>query len=140
MLHLFTTRAGSGTLEAVLSRLCAKPGKQILLVPEQFSHDAERALCKIGGPWACMDKEVLSFTRLARRVAESAGGGARPVLDAGGRVLLMYAAVQSVAEQLTVYRAPSRRPARHPGRVQELPGPAGGPVPRRGDPRRRAGG
>ena len=111
MLHLFTTRAGSGTLEAVLSRLCAKPGKQILLVPEQFSHDAERALCKIGGPWACMDKEVLSFTRLARRVAESAGGGARPVLDAGGRVLLMYAAVQSVAEQLTVYRAPSRRPA-----------------------------
>ena len=111
MLHLFTTRAGSGALEAVLSRLCAKPGKQILLVPEQFSHDAERALCKIGGPWACVDKEVLSFTRLARRVAESAGGGARPVLDAGGRVLLMYAAVQSVAEQLTVYRAPSRRPA-----------------------------
>lgn len=111
MLHLFTSRAGSGTLEAVLSRLCAKPGKQILLVPEQFSHEAERALCRAGGPGACVDKEVLSFTRLARRVAESAGGGARPVLDAGGRVLLMYAAVQSVAEQLTVYRAPSRRPA-----------------------------
>ena len=111
MLHILTARAGCGALEAVLAQLCAAPGKQVLLVPEQFSHDAERALCKIGGPGACVDKEVLSFTRLARRVSEAAGGGATEVLDAGGRVLLMYAAVQSVAEQLTVYRVPSRKPA-----------------------------
>ena len=111
MLHLLTTRAGCGALEAILTRLCAADGKQVLIVPEQFSHDAERALCGIGGPGACVDKEVLSFSRLARRVSEAAGGGAVEVLDAGGRVLLMYAAVQSVAEQLTVYRAPSRRPA-----------------------------
>lgn len=111
MLHLLTSRAGQGALEALLSRLCAAPGRQLLLAPEQFSHEVERALCKTGGPGACADKEVLSFTRLARRVAESAGGGAAEVLDAGGRALLMYAAVQSVAEQLTVYRAPSRKPA-----------------------------
>ena len=111
MLHILTSRAGQGALESVLSRLCAAPGKQVLIVPEQFSHDAERALCRAGGPGACVDKEVLSFTRLARRVAEAIGGGAAEVLDAGGRVLLMYAAVQSVVEQLTVYRAPSRKPA-----------------------------
>ena len=111
MLRLLTSRAGEGALEAVIRRMCAAPGRQILIVPEQFSHHAERTLCALGGPGACADKEVLSFTRLARRVAEAHGGGAAPVLDAGGRVLLMYAAVQAAAGQLTVYRAPSRKPA-----------------------------
>lgn len=111
MLHIHTARAGGGTLEAVLTRLCSAAGRQVLIVPEQFSHDAERALCRTGGAGACVDREVLSFTRLARRVTESTGGGAAEVLDAGGRVLLMYAAVQSVVEQLSVYRVPSRRPA-----------------------------
>lgn len=111
MLHLLLSRAGQGAMEELLSRMCAAPGRQLLLAPEQFSHDVERALCKTGGPAACVDKEVLSFTRLARRVSESAGGGAAEVLDAGGRALLMYAAVQSVAEQLRVYHTPSRKPA-----------------------------
>ena len=111
MLRILTLRAGGGALETILERMCAVPRRQVLLVPEQFSHDAERALCRAGGPPACLDKEVLSFTRLARRVAEAAGGGAAEVLDAGGRMLLMYAAVQAVADKLSVYRTPSRKPA-----------------------------
>jgi ATP-dependent helicase/nuclease subunit B len=39
------------------------------------------------------------------------GGGNVPVLDGGGRILLMHRAVKSVESQLTVYRRPSKRAA-----------------------------
>lgn len=55
--------------------------------------------------------EVLSFTRLAGRLTDAAGGGAAPMLDAGGRMLLMYAALRRVSDALSAYRAPSRKPA-----------------------------
>jgi len=54
--------------------------------------------------------EVLSFTRLASRVFSVAGGLAEPVLDAGGRLLLMDVALKAVEDRLKVYVRPSRKP------------------------------
>jgi len=113
MLRLILGRAGSGKTTKVLQRLCksgeARP--QVLIVPEQQSHEMERALCKTGGPQVSRYAEVLSFSRLANRVLQAAGGLGAEELDAGGRLLLMYQAVKAVAPQLTVYGRPSRRPA-----------------------------
>ena len=83
----------------------------MLLVPEQQSHETERALCREGGPQINLCSEVLSFSRLANRIFQSAGGLGEEELDGGGRVLLMYRAVQGVAAQLKVYGRPSKRPA-----------------------------
>ena len=68
-------------------------------------------MCAVLGGGASMSCEVLSFTRLAGRLTDAAGGGAAPMLDPGGRMLLMYAALRRVADALTTYRAPSRKPA-----------------------------
>jgi len=111
MLTLLLGRAGTGKSESMLRRLGegTKAGPQLLLVPEQYSHDTERRLCKTLGNIASNRAEVLSFTRLYSRVCDRAGGGAEPGLDAGGRLLLMRAAVKEVGENLTVYRNPSRK-------------------------------
>ena len=111
MLTLLLGRAGTGKSELVLRRLGegAKTAPQLLLVPEQYSHDTERRLCKTLGNFAGSRAEVLSFTRLYSRVCDRSGGGAQPCLDAGGRVLLMRCAVKDVGEHLTVYRNPSRK-------------------------------
>ena len=111
MLTLLLGRAGTGKSESVLRQLGegAKTRPQLLLVPEQYSHDTERRLCKTLGNIASNRAEVLSFTRLYSRVCDRAGGGAVPCLDAGGRLLLMRAAVKEVGESLTVYRNPSRK-------------------------------
>ena len=113
MLKLILGRAGSGKTTKVLERLCraGQERPQVLLVPEQQSHEAERALCRAGGDGVSLYAEVLSFSRLANRVFQQAGGLGVEELDAGGRLLLMYCAVQSVSPQLTVYGRPSRRPA-----------------------------
>ena len=51
MLKLILGRAGSGKTTAVLQRLCraGQDRPQVLMVPEQQSHEAERALCRAGG-------------------------------------------------------------------------------------------
>lgn len=113
MLKLILGRAGCGKTTTVLKRLCqaGRERRQVLMVPEQQSHQAERALCKAGGDEVSLYAEVLSFSRLANRVFLAAGGVGEPELDSGGRLLLMYQAVKAVSQELTVYARPSRRPA-----------------------------
>ena len=111
MLKLLLGRAGTGKTRALLEA-AARPGRpQVLIVPEQHSHDMERQLCAMGGSQVSLHAEVLSFTRLASRVFSVYGGLAAPALDGGGRLLLLCAALKSVAPELKVYQRPSRRPA-----------------------------
>ena len=51
MVKLIIGRAGCGKTTAVLECLCqaGRERRQVLMVPEQQSHQAERALCKAGG-------------------------------------------------------------------------------------------
>ena len=112
MLRILTGRAGSGKTTEIFRRMAAEgqQRKQILLVPEQASFETEQRFCRENGNRAGVYGEVLSFTRLENRVLTLAGGVAQPVLDEGGRLLTMYAALRSVSTHLTVYAMPSRRP------------------------------
>ena len=91
MFKLLLGRAGTGKTTAVLKRLCRAGAErpQVLLVPEQQSHETERALCTVGGPQASLYAEVLSFSRLANRIFQTAGGLGEEELESGGRLLLM---------------------------------------------------
>ena len=112
MLNLLYARAGQDIRGELLERMgMSSARRRLLIVPEQYSHETERAMCSALGGGASLECEVLSFTRLAGRLTDAAGGGAAPLLDAGGRMLLMYAALRKVSDALTAYRAPSRKPA-----------------------------
>lgn len=113
MLKLVLGRAGCGKTTAVVDRVCqrGKERPQLLLVPEQQSHEMERALCTAGGDGVSLYAEVMSFRSLGERVLSQLGGIAAAELDGGGRILLMYRAVKEASSALTVYARPSRRPA-----------------------------
>ena len=112
MLTLLYARAGQDSRRALLERMGrSEAPRRVLIVPEQYSHESERALCRLLGNTACARCEVLSFTRLAGRLADLLGGGAAPMLDAGGRMLLLYSALRQVGDALRLYKAPSRKPA-----------------------------
>ena len=113
MLKLILGRARTGKTTELLQRVAGegKRRPQVILVPEQVSHDMERRLCAQCGPEASRYGEILSFTRLAQRVFTQGGGLAVPQLDAGGRLLLMSQAVSAVGGSLKVYARPSRKAA-----------------------------
>ena len=85
------------------------PG-QILMVPELISHDTERRLCAAAGDTASRYAEVLSFTRLLRRVAEGEQLAIPECLDNGGRLIAMASAARMLASKLKSYASVETRP------------------------------
>ena len=112
MLRLILGRAGTGKTALMLrelrSRVEARRGGGYLIVPEQYSHEAERELCESCGDTASLYAEVLSFTRLAHRVSLQVGGSARTFLDKGGRLLQLTLSLEQVGSALEVYGAAER--------------------------------
>ncbi len=112
MLTLLYARAGLNVLGELLDQMKTSTAQQaILIVPDQYSHESEVALCAALGDTAYQRCATMDFNALASRLDDVCGGGARPVLDAGGRMLLMYNALRQVSERLTLYRSPARKPA-----------------------------
>ena len=113
MLTILMGRAKTGKSDWVLERIRTQGdrGRQILLVPEHASHQAEVDLCRFCGDTASRHAEVLSFRRLCERVLALTGGAAQVTLDAGGKLLTLQKALGEVAPELRVYRRPSRKAA-----------------------------
>lgn len=113
MLRLITGRAGSGKTALVIDEICSAvargEGNRSVIVPEQYSHEAEREMCAAVGDKLSLYVSVLTFSRLARLVAEETGNGGRKTLDAGGRLLCMALALDAVGGQLKIYGAAGRK-------------------------------
>ena len=107
MLHLLLGRAGSGKSHWIRDFMAsrAREGKRdmVLLVPEQFSFESERALLRRLHTSPAGQIEVLSFSRLATRVFQQVGGFAGRQLDDAGRIILMGMATDEVRDRLQVY-------------------------------------
>ena len=114
MFKIITGPAGAGKTAKIMNNLCedvaAGLSGRVLLVPEQYSHEAERELARAAGPRAALFAETLSFTGIARRVEAELGPGARKPLTAGGRLLCMARAVEGIYTRLHVYSAARRSP------------------------------
>ncbi len=114
MLELLLTKDWPAGRDHVLKLLSqdvqAMQPDRVLLVPELISHDMERRLCDWAGNGACQYAEVLSFTRLAKRVQEHVGRGAPECLDEGGRIVAMAAAARQLHSRLKAYASVETKP------------------------------
>ena len=116
MLRLISGRAGTGKTALLFSEIAARCARRqsgsFLIVPEQYSHEAERELAQRCGDTASLYAEVLSFSRLAHRVAIGCGGSARVYIDKPGRFLQLSLALEQVGGALSVYGGSARSPER----------------------------
>ncbi len=107
MLKLILGTAGSGKTSLVTNeirkKVLSREGGIFLIVPEQYSHEAERELCSVCGEQLSLYAEVLSFSRLAVRVSQEMGTGGRIPLDNGGRLLCMSLALSQISSRLKLY-------------------------------------
>ena len=114
MVRLLLGRDWTANSDEILKRIARdvkeRKGNRILMVPELISHETERRLCAFAGDTASRYAEVLSFTRLARRVSDTMGSAAVECLDSGGRVVAMAAAARQLASRLKAYAAVETKP------------------------------
>ena len=98
----------------ILNRIAADVAGQksgrVLVVPELISHDTERRLCKTAGDTCSRYAQVLSFSRLANRVADFDGKSMRPCLDNGGRLVAMASATKQLHSKLKAYASVETMP------------------------------
>lgn len=113
-MRIITGRAGSGKTTLIFQELAqaanAQSGKQILIVPELFSHAYERRLAAATQGHGARTAEVLTFSRLTGRIFAEVGGLADTVLSPAGRLLTMQQAVRIASHNLRLYRSAVSKP------------------------------
>ena len=85
--------------------------RTVVLVPEQYTLQAERELVEGLELPGLIDLDVMSPTRLDRLIRERAGSGALPALDDRGRAMALAQALMDVEEELHYYRRVARQPS-----------------------------
>lgn len=111
MLTVITGRCGSGKTRRLLSLAASRAKgheRVLLLLPEPNTYDGELALMDaLGGP--LFNCEALGMDRLARRVLDSAGGGARLFLSAEGRRMALRRIIDEKKDELALFSGVSAR-------------------------------
>lgn len=90
----------------------AKTGEKcIIIVPEQFSYEAEKSMLEIVGAKDMLSVDVLSMTRLAELIlSEHSDPEEKPVADDGVRMMTMSLALESLGDTLEIYKKYVSRP------------------------------
>lgn len=84
-------------------------GKLVLIVPDQFSFQAEKNLIKAVGEAGLLKAEVLSFKRMAYHVFNEVGGITNTHINAAGRNMLIYKVMESVKGELKYFATAGRQ-------------------------------
>lgn len=79
-------------------------GKTLLLVPDQFTLQAERDAFFYLGTKGLMDLEVVSISRLGLKVLAETGGGRTALIDKYGRHMLLTKILAENRDRLDIYR------------------------------------
>lgn len=108
MLQFIVGRAASGKSYTIIEKIaeCLNKGESpILLVPEQFSFESERALLSRFGEMKASEVKVMSFTRLWDEVARIYGGAAGRELSDADKIILMGRALRAAKDELKVWKS-----------------------------------
>lgn len=101
-------RAGSGKTIRCLNEIKARmengaENPLVLLVPEQFTFQAERDLINVLGKGGILKTEVLSFRRLAFRVFNDVGGITRPHIHSAGKCMIIYRILDKMRDSFRIF-------------------------------------
>lgn len=113
-LRFIIGRAGTGKSTLCINEIIEQQEntakRQILIVPEQFTSQAERDLVSQSRKNALMTAEVLSFGRLAHRVFSKKGIGSRIPLGDIGKSMALRKILLQEKEQLSYFRSVAEKP------------------------------
>ena len=106
-MRIIIGKTGSGKTAAVIREIREhveqRFGRVLMLVPEQYTHEAERELSEACGDTLSLYGEVLSFTGLARLATQMFGDTAGLRMDEAGRLLCLNYALHEIRPMLCVF-------------------------------------
>lgn len=107
MLHLIKGRAGSGKTEMlrkILKENISNNKNTLLLIPEQFSFETDRAILKEFGPKLSMLTSIYSFPRMALSELKNVNSDVNNIANNGIKNAVMSETLNQIQEELTVFK------------------------------------
>jgi len=108
MLNIHYGRESKNKERYMFDKIKREEGRILLLVPDQFTLQAEKEAFFYLDTDGIMDLEVLSFSRLGKRVIAETGGSARTPIDERGRFMLITKLAGESREKLKLFKNSSR--------------------------------
>ncbi len=106
MLQFVFGRPASGKTYTLLEKIkaLANMGQEsVLIVPEQFTFESERAVLKALGESSALYVKVISFTRLYEEIGRKIGGIAGTVLRDADKIIFMNKTLNAVGDDLLLW-------------------------------------
>lgn len=106
MLRIFTGRESVDTEKFIFSHIAeeGRGARALVIVPDQYTLEAERRLFYETGAKALMDTEIVSLSRLGHRILRELGGEKRTFIDKYGRHMILDSIMREKREMLQVFR------------------------------------
>ncbi len=106
MLKIHTGRESVDVEKFIFSRFIGAGAKKraLIIVPDQYTLEAEQRLFKESGAKALMDIEIISMSRLGVRLLNELGGAKRAFIDKYGRHMVLDSVMREARDSLTVFR------------------------------------
>ena len=103
MLNIYFGREAVDHEKFIYSKVDPK-GRALIIVPDQYTLEAERRLFKETGVKALMDVEVTSMSRLGSRLLNELGGSTRTFIDKYGRHMILSQVIREHGDELQIFR------------------------------------
>ncbi len=107
MLRLILGRAATGKTTYVREIIADKAmqGEEVvLIVPEQFSFESEKAMIEKLGARRASEISVLSFTSLSKKILDEWKPDRKPSVTDAAKTVMMSLALEALSEQLEIFK------------------------------------
>lgn len=102
MLNIYLGRESLDLEKFIISRIDPR-GRALIIVPDQYTLEAERRLFEETGAKALMDVEVTSMSRLGYRLLNELGGSTRTFIDKYGRHMILSGIAGEHKDELQIF-------------------------------------
>ena len=109
MLNIFYGRESIDKEKFIYSSIAEKKGRTLVIVPDQYTLEAEKQAFSLLRTEGMMNVEVLSFSRLGGRLIAARGGGGKTFIDKYGRHMLLFQILSQCEDRLQVFRGNLRK-------------------------------
>ena len=104
MLNIFYGREKLDKEKFMYETIAASGGKNLVIVPDQYTLEGEKQAFKYLGKESLIDVEIISMSRLGYKLLEELGGSRENFIDKYGRHMVLSSIVKKQEENIQVFK------------------------------------
>ena len=111
MLRLILGRASSGKttyVRKILAEKAAAGESAVLIVPEQFSFESEKAIIEMFGAKKASEISIMSFSSLSKKILNEYYPDRKPFVTDAVKTVIMSIALEALSEHLEIFKGCSK--------------------------------